>query len=676
MPTPVERIPQSTAIRVAFQAYLSADHVSPATGKTIPITISKNGAAYGNPSGGATNATEIANGSYYVDLSTTDTATAGPLLIYGTAASTDNINLAYRVVDANNAGFLGVPSAVAGASNGLLINGTNSGTVTLAAVSVSGGLTVSGTTSLGAVTVSGTTSLAAVTTSGTLTLNALTISNNLTVTGTTTHTGNVTLAAGLTITQSAANSTALVVTGNGTGNGATFTSGSGLSGTGLAVLSNATNGPGLTVTGKGTGNGATFTSGSGSSGNAVNMVAASTNGSGLYCLGHGTGVGLSAIGGATGDGAAFEGGGGTASGLYCFGGSSGGAGILAQCGGGDGAGMLMTGNGAGNGLTVTGGSTDAAAIYLQSFGNGSGLEIEPLGGNGIWVHPGTGDGIVVESTNNGFTVQGTTIGFEVLGPVLMTNASNDVRGIKVSSITNGAITSSTFAADSITSTVLAADCIGSSELAASAVTKIAAAINGSGGANAITITVTDGTNPLQNVNWSVYDNGNALVGTGFTDASGHGSLSANNGTYTVALVKSGYTFTPTTCTVTGIQAGTLVNNLVMTPVAVPSAPTDPTLCTVYGYIVNSQGVPLQGVKLKVTPVSQNAVQSPIVTTGGYVFSFNTVEATSNGSGYVACNVVRTDNLAQQVTYDVTTSDGQINKSLVTFTTATQNIATL
>ncbi len=114
-----ERIPQSVTKRVALKAYLSSDHLSDATGKTIAVTISKNGAAFGNPSAGATNATEIANGWYYVDLSTTDTGTAGPLIVRGTASGVDNVESLFVVADAHNAGFDGVPSAVAGASGGL-----------------------------------------------------------------------------------------------------------------------------------------------------------------------------------------------------------------------------------------------------------------------------------------------------------------------------------------------------------------------------------------------------------------------------------------------------------------------------------------------------------------------------------------------------------------------------
>lgn len=93
-----ERIPQSTTIRVPLQAYLSSDHVTPATGKIIAVTISKNGAAYANPSAGATNATEVSNGSYYVDLSTTDAGTLGPLWVLGTCAGVDPVVVIYNVV--------------------------------------------------------------------------------------------------------------------------------------------------------------------------------------------------------------------------------------------------------------------------------------------------------------------------------------------------------------------------------------------------------------------------------------------------------------------------------------------------------------------------------------------------------------------------------------------------
>lgn len=103
---------QSTSVDVTFQAYLSSDHVTPATGKTIAITISKNKGAYGNPSAGATNATEIASGTYYVNLSTTDTNTLGPLVLLGTVASVDAVNVHYRVRSATAMDMTNLDAAI------------------------------------------------------------------------------------------------------------------------------------------------------------------------------------------------------------------------------------------------------------------------------------------------------------------------------------------------------------------------------------------------------------------------------------------------------------------------------------------------------------------------------------------------------------------------------------
>ena len=105
----MESITQSATIRVPLKVYLTSDHVSAATGKTVAVVISKNGGAFGNPSAGATNATEISNGWYYVDLSTTDTGTLGPLLVRGTSASCDDSETTYQVVAATTA----APSAAA-----------------------------------------------------------------------------------------------------------------------------------------------------------------------------------------------------------------------------------------------------------------------------------------------------------------------------------------------------------------------------------------------------------------------------------------------------------------------------------------------------------------------------------------------------------------------------------
>lgn len=104
-------------------------------------------------------------------------------------------------------------------------------------------------------------------------------------------------------------------------------------------------------------------------------------------------------------------------------------------------------------------------------------------------------------------------------------------------------------------------------------TAIAAISTGAGsGAYTITVTVTDGTDPLQNATVRILD-GSTTMATGTTDASGNVEFSLDAATYTVAITKVNYQFTPTTRTVTGDETGTLVNDLEMTALAISAVTT-------------------------------------------------------------------------------------------------------
>jgi hypothetical protein len=105
-------IPQSTSFVAVFKAYLSSDHVTEATGKTIAVTISKAGGAFGNPNAGATNATEISGGWYKVTLDTTDTATLGILALRGTSSGVDDIGDRFYVVSASTGGLTNLDAAI------------------------------------------------------------------------------------------------------------------------------------------------------------------------------------------------------------------------------------------------------------------------------------------------------------------------------------------------------------------------------------------------------------------------------------------------------------------------------------------------------------------------------------------------------------------------------------
>src|SRR5574337_1467581 len=85
----------STAQPLVFLLIDSADHISPKTGLTPTVTISKSGGSFAAPAG---TVSEIANGWYKVAGNATDTATLGPLILHATSAGADPVDLLYSVV--------------------------------------------------------------------------------------------------------------------------------------------------------------------------------------------------------------------------------------------------------------------------------------------------------------------------------------------------------------------------------------------------------------------------------------------------------------------------------------------------------------------------------------------------------------------------------------------------
>jgi hypothetical protein len=98
------RLAQSAAYTVMLKLFLSSDHATAATGKTVAITISKAGGAFGNPAAGASNATEVASGWYKFALGTGDTDTLGDLVVRGTATACDDTEQVTQVVSATTGG--------------------------------------------------------------------------------------------------------------------------------------------------------------------------------------------------------------------------------------------------------------------------------------------------------------------------------------------------------------------------------------------------------------------------------------------------------------------------------------------------------------------------------------------------------------------------------------------
>jgi hypothetical protein len=293
----------------------------------------------------------VSDGDYRLDLPDAAFATGANYVDFGgTVTGMIVVGGRVRLVDFNlEVNFS--TNAAPGASGGLLISGSNAGTTTLGA---------------------------------------------LTVTGATTLTGNVAAAAGVTITQSTTNGHGIVTTGNGTGAGLRVVGGA--TGVGLnavgggtsgdAILTSATSGHGIVAAGSGTtkhgihatggtttshginavgggvGHGILATSGTGATGDGIRGTAASTNGNGVNAVGVGTGAGVLATGGTTGHGVSGVGGATSGNGVRATG-TAGNSAAMNLIGQGSAAGLLSTGGATGQGVSMVGGATSGLGLGIS-----------------------------------------------------------------------------------------------------------------------------------------------------------------------------------------------------------------------------------------------------------------------------------------------------------------------
>jgi hypothetical protein len=198
--------------------------------------------------------------------------------------------------------------------------------------------------------------------------------------------------------------------------------------------------------------------------------------------------------------------------------------------------------------------------------------------------------------------------------------------------------------------------------------KTSSIVTGSGsGAYSITVTVTDGSVALQNATVRVTEGANSF--TLITDVNGQGTFSLDAATYTVSITKGGYSFTPTTRTVTGNETGTLVNDLAMTAVTA-TPPADPTLCLLHGSIVYPSGAVAVGVSVEAT------VKVVTPTAQGNVVVRQTSSAVTDSNGDFELELIRTDQYDPSATYKINCSAAGISISGVTLTTSTKDIADL
>lgn len=219
---------------------------------------------------------------------------------------------------------------------------------------------------------------------GTTTLGALT------VTGATTHTGNVLLSDGLTIAApSTVDRAGLAITGNGAGAGIISTGGA--TGDGVKAVGGAS-GHGLTAQGTGT------------TRHGVNAVGGTTTSAGIAATGGATsGDGMLISAGASGHGINTAGVGTTKHGITAAGGSTTSHGINAT-GGGVGHGILATSGGGATGDGIRGVSAATAGNGLNLLGNGTGNGLLATGGAGAGgdgIEAAAGGGVDIRANQTG-----------------------------------------------------------------------------------------------------------------------------------------------------------------------------------------------------------------------------------------------------------------------------------
>lgn len=188
------------------------------------------------------------------------------------------------------------------------------------------------------------------------------------------------------------------------------------------------------------------------------------------------------------------------------------------------------------------------------------------------------------------------------------------------------------------------------------------------GANAVTVTVTDGTSPLSNVAVRLTNGINNFTAT--TNNSGVASFSLDAAIYTRSMTRGGYQFTPDSITVS--VSGNF--NAAMNAIVIP-APSNPTTCAVYGFLVLPNGKPAANVPVTFTLFSPAAKSSGMIAT-------RVITATTDSTGQIASvdgeyvALLRNDMIDPAgSSWTMTCSAVAINAQ-VTLASSTYNIATL
>jgi hypothetical protein len=152
-----------------------------------------------------------------------------------------------------------------------------------------------------------------------------------------------------------------------------------------------------------------------------------------------------------------------------------------------------------------------------------------------------------------------------------------------------------------------------------------------GGSNAVTINVKDDSAVnVVDCYVEVWDSaGTSFISRTNTNSSGNVTFNLDSNTYTVKMHKTGYYFANQTLTVDGVESVAYTGTILT-----PTAPTDPTLCKVYGYYFDPSGNTFPAIKSMV----KMSVAYEAADNNYYVESINGTYNTTTGE--LSFNIVQ------------------------------------
>ena len=221
-------------------------------------------------------------------------------------------------------------------------------------------------------------------------------------------------------------------------------------------------------------------------------------------------------------------------------------------------------------------------------------------------------------------------------------------------------------------TQMATDVLTAAALAADAVAEIQNGLPSIGtGANSVTLTIQDdNSDPVQGISVTIKNSGQTAViaGPGTTNSSGQVIFNLDDGSY--KAIVSTTTIYETLAAQTLTVSGTTTATYTITRHVIPS-PSDPTLCRVYGYILDPRGETISGTQVifQLEDPTSTEVSTNLV-------SIDTLIVRTNGDGYFYADLIRSSQFTPSVDYKVSCEKVGLRTTITVPDSATASLNSL